>query len=130
MNIDVEYDFRFDVVSNVVSHHVAMSNYPLPDAVTSPRLQWHLTKVLFRGDATDPSKHDPHGYSIAVGKWGDGDNKKPCLAIRWNCNEERPVGNPQSRGLPTWFIIPKEIEAAILSTLPAEAKDLARGILS
>jgi len=103
-----------------------MSNYPLPDAVTSPRLQWTLIKVLFRGDAADPALHDPEGYSVAVGRW-DG---QPCLGIRWNCNESRPVGNPQSRGLPTWFIVPKELEAAILSTLTSNSQALARTFLA
>ena len=104
----------------------AMDDYPLPDTVISPRLHWSLIKVLFRGDSGDPSKHHPDGYSVAVGKW----DNTPCLAIRWNCNEERPVGNPQSRGLPTWFIVPKELEAGILSTLSMEAQSFARSILS
>ena len=31
------------------------------------------------------------------------------LAMRWNGNKENPLGNPQSRGLSTWFIVPINI---------------------
>lgn len=101
-------------------------NYPLPEEVTSPRLRWRLIRVLFKGDPEDPTKHDPENYSVAIGMW----DECPCLAIRWNACEERPVGSPSSRGLPTWFIIPENLVESILSTLSSEAQQFARGILS
>ena len=102
-----------------------MSKYPLPEEVTAPRLRWKLIKVLYKGDPSDPEKHDPEGYSIALGMWDD----VPCLAVRWNACEERPAGNPQSRGLPTWFVIPKELAEPILSTLTDEARTFAKTLL-
>lgn len=57
-------------------------------------------------------------YSVALLKW-DG---KEAVAMRWNGGTEDPdqrptPGNPQSRGLATWFIVPEPFEAAILQTL-------------
>jgi len=47
--------------------------------------------------------------------------------MRWNGdNDENPIGNPQSRGLPTWFVVPKGYVETILSTLPADKLTLAR----
>ena len=36
--------------------------------------------------------------------------------MRWNGNRENPIGNPQSRGLPTWFIVPDEHARQIIET--------------
>jgi hypothetical protein len=36
--------------------------------------------------------------------------------MRWNGNEESPLGNPQSRGLATWFIVPEQHWKQILRT--------------
>lgn len=102
-----------------------MNTFPLPEEVTAPRMHWRLIKVLYKGDPTDPEEHVPDNYSVAVGMWDD----QPSLAIRWNCNEERPVGHPHSRGLPTWFIVPKELVESFLTALPPDVQSFARGIL-
>jgi hypothetical protein len=47
-------------------------------------------------------------YSVAKLRW-DGD---PAVAVRWNGGDSAPfqgLGNPQSRGIPTWFILPDSI---------------------
>jgi len=38
--------------------------------------------------------------------------------MRWNGNKENPIGNPQSRGLPTWFIVPEQYWKQILQAEP------------
>ena len=48
--------------------------------------------------------------SLAIGRWAG----RPVLAMRWNGTKDSPIGNPQSRGLPTWFIIPDQHVQAIL----------------
>lgn len=53
------------------------------------------------------------GAAVAKGMWND----NPVLAMRWNGDEGNPIGNPQSRGLPTWFIVPDEFRKAILDRL-------------
>ena len=94
-----------------------MKSYPQPEDVTSPKRNWSLIKVIYKGS--------PDDYSIAVGRW----DNVPCLGIRWNACEERPVGNPQSRGLPTWFILPQPLEGAVLGTLDAGVREFARNFL-
>lgn len=56
--------------------------------------------------------------SVALLNFRGGD----CVAMRWNGgtveNGQKPTpGNPQSRGLPTWFVVDKQFEGAILKTL-------------
>jgi hypothetical protein len=47
--------------------------------------------------------HDPRedGMTVARIRW-DGEE---VIATRWNGNDEQPLGNPVSRGRPTWFIV-------------------------
>ena len=89
-----------------------------PEEITAPRMRWSLIKVLYKGD--------PEGYSIALGKW----DNEPCLALRWNANAERPVGHPHTRGLPTWFVLPKELIGPTLSTLNLDIQSFAKEFLT
>ena len=38
------------------------------------------------------------------------------LAMRWNGSPKNRLGNPQSRGLPAWFIVPDQHVRRILET--------------
>ena len=96
---------------------VPPKKYIQPEEITAPRQKWTLIKVLFKGA--------PEDYSIALGKW----EGHPCLAMRWNAYKGRPVGHPHTRGLPTWFVIPKQIEDSIISTLSSESKVIAAALL-
>jgi hypothetical protein len=50
--------------------------------------------------------------------------------MRWNGSEDNPLGNPQSRGIPTWFIIPKgDYANAIIESLTPEKKQMVRNFL-
>ena len=91
---------------------------PIPPAeVISPRRHWSLIAVL--------TEANDDGSALAIGRW-DG---KPVLAMRWNGDDENPVGNPQSRGLPTWFIVPDRYNDAILSTLAKDKRMLVRNFI-
>lgn len=79
--------------------------YVLPVEVTSPRRQWTLGHVIYERGAGEAA--------VATGLW----ENKPVLAMRWNGTDENPIGNPQSRGLPTWFILPDEFREPVLSRL-------------
>ena len=94
-------------------------NYIPPSDVTSPRLSWSLIAILDPGVA--------EGAALALGRW-DG---QPVLAMRWNGdNVGNPIGNPQSRGLPTWFILPAgQYSEAIIQALPAEKIALVRNFI-
>lgn len=41
------------------------------------------------------------------------------IGVRWNGGEGEGVGNPQSRGVATWFILPEPI-AAMVEANPAD----------
>ena len=80
-------------------------SYILPSEVISPKRQWTLVSVLHdRGEGN---------AAVALGRW-EGD---PVLAMRWNGTSGNPIGNPQSRGLPTWFIVPNEFRDGILTKI-------------
>ncbi len=55
------------------------------------------------------------GWSICRFIW-DG---KTRMGIRWNgsFNSEENMGNPQSRGKPTWFILPEDVEKVVQKAL-------------
>lgn len=95
-----------------------MTGYQDPSKVDSPRGRWKLFDVLHDGgEGAD---------SLAVGEW-DGER---VLASRWN-GHDGSVGNPQSRGLPTWFIIPSWLYDAILKggKIPANKAAIAQALL-
>lgn len=64
--------------------------------------------------------------ALCIGRW-DGEVR---LGMRWNGSEENVLGNPQSRGIPTWFIIPAgKYSNAIIESLSPEMKQMARNFM-
>jgi hypothetical protein len=91
------------------------SLYVKPENVHSPKARWRLQKVIFDGG---PLGSETGGWSLAEGQWEDDEHVwSNALGIRWNGTAEAPLGNPHSRGQPTWFIVPAEIEDAIRKTV-------------
>jgi len=106
-------------------------NYIKPDEVTSPRRLWSLIRVLEDGD--QPDSFDER-VAISIGTWSrptasGKPNSSPVLAVRWNGTQESPNGNPQSRGLPTWFIVPRRLQESVASTLSPENQVLVKCLL-
>jgi hypothetical protein len=99
-----------------------MNDYITPDKVTAPQQRWHSIKIL--EDGAEEDSHEER-VAIAIGTW-DG-NK--VLAMRWNGNKDWPIGSPQSRGLPTWFIIPKRLNEAIIGILSKDNQRLVQMLL-
>src|ERR1700730_5752795 len=91
--------------------------YIQPGQVSSPKRHWKLLTVLDAG--TEGSG------SVALGRW----DENPVLAMRWNGNVKNPIGNPQSRGLATWFIIPDEYMEPLLETFSQDKQALAKTFL-
>ena len=90
-----------------------------PRKVDSPKSHWKLIDVLFDGGDDDAS--------LAIGEW-DGERR---LAMRRNGSDQYPgIGNPQSRGLPTWFMLPRWGVAAMLDcpTIPNAKLGLAKAL--
>jgi hypothetical protein len=75
--------------------------FTAPETVTSPKGSVSNLRVLLNTGE--------HGWSLAAMRWEDRD----ALGIRWNGHAGNPLGNPQSRGIPTWFILPDELAATI-----------------
>jgi hypothetical protein len=86
-------------------------SYQDPGQVKSPKGAVTHLKVIYDGGAQGGSGDEWEGWSIAELEW----HEQPTLACRWNGGNGggSGLGNPQSRGLPTWFIIPKPLHAAI-----------------
>jgi len=89
-----------------------MADYIKPVDVHAPKRHWSLIQVLFDGGTN--TKDNPSPSSLAIGRW----ENEPVLAMRWNGNKENPLGNPQSRGLPTWFVVPQQHWKQILESDP------------
>ena len=51
---------------------------------------------------------EENDFSIAIFKYG----KSKKIGIRWNATEFSSKGFPTSRGVPTWFILPKRVAIA------------------
>jgi hypothetical protein len=91
--------------------------YIKPSEVISPKAHWSLIEVLLnRGEGE---------CAYALGVW-DGERR---IGFRWNGTKENPLGNPQSRGLPTWTMLDPEIHKPILEQLPPDKLAIARSFL-
>lgn len=77
-----------------------------PTTVVAPRNRIKSVEVLYDGK--------DGGWSLARLAF---DNDE-CLGIRWNGTDEEPgIGNPQSHGKPTWFVLPKDLNEDILKRI-------------
>jgi hypothetical protein len=85
-----------------------------PYDVKSPKARWTLVDVLYVNDPDNDS-------SLAFGYW-DGKRRFAC---RWNGKGDEP-GNPMSRGVPTWFILPDEFVEPLMKSgiIPADKRQL------
>lgn len=79
-----------------------------PEKVISPKANWRLVDVILDRGAED--------CAYAIGMW---DNKR-CIGFRWNGTDDHPLGNPQSRGLPTWTILDRKLHQAIRKLVKKE----------
>ena len=74
-----------------------------PSKVHSPKHSWGQNHTVLIDTGSG-------GWSAAEGTWDD----RPCLGLRWNGSDDhQSIGNPQSRGNPTWWIVPDELTGAL-----------------
>lgn len=111
-------------VSYYTSHYKARLSakmaYQNPRYVDAPQRRWKLIDILHNGGDDDAA--------LAIGHW-DGE---PVLAARWNGTDaDTGIGNPQSRGIPTWFILPSWMNESTLKSavVPRSKVRLARALL-
>jgi hypothetical protein len=80
--------------------------YVEPATVWAPKASIRSVEVLYNRGSGE--------WSAARVIW-DG---KERIGIRWNGGDDGPgIGNPQSRGNATWFILPSELEEVILNKI-------------
>ena len=48
------------------------------------------------------------------------------IGFRWNGTEDNKIGNPQSRGLPTWTILDERLYEAVIDILPSGKQEIAK----
>ena len=89
-------------------------SYIKPRAVKSPKNRWHLFEVVL------DRKEGKCAY--ALGEW-DGERR---IGFRWNGTKENKIGNPQSRGLPTWTILDEKLYEAVIDILPSDKQEIAK----
>lgn len=94
--------------------------YQNPRLVDAPRRRWELIDILYNGG--------PDDAALAIGRWDGG----AVLASRWNGTDgDTGIGNPQSRGIPTWYILPSWLNESTLksSVVPRSKLRLAKALL-
>ena len=78
-------------------------SYINPQTVMSPRNRVGSVDILY--------DDGPGSWSVARLEY---DNVPDRIGIRWNGSEEEAgIGNPQSRGRPTWFVVPDELSPMV-----------------
>lgn len=92
--------------------------YVAPENVISPKAYLKMVKVLLDGG--------PEGESYALVIW-DG---QPCIVTRWNGYDGQRIGNPQSRGLPTWFVLGRRLWEPLIDSLDHDLRVFARTFLN
>ncbi len=86
--------------------------YVDPASVDSPKGKIRSVTVLHN----DLDK----GWAVAEVDY----ENEPRIGLRWNGWEGEPgIGNPQSRGHPTWFLVPAEFEDVVRQRAEELAKD-------
>jgi hypothetical protein len=92
-------------------------SYQDPSIVKSPKGAVSHLHVIYDGGEQAADAGDWAGWSVAELEWYE----EPTMACRWNGSSDNPevseIGNPQSRGNPTWFVIPRALQSVIRERL-------------
>lgn len=87
--------------------------YHDPKTVSSPKSKVSSVEIIFDKGPVESS------WSVARLKW----EGSPAVGIRWNGDSINSIGTPQSRGNPAWFIVPVELEEAVLNAAKDSEKE-------
>ena len=92
--------------------------YIHPEEVTSPknRLGGFLELIHDEGEGR---------WCVARVIWDD----EPRVVARWNGDDTNPIGNPQSRGKATWFVVPEELEDPIVDAAMQRAEQSSTSLI-
>ena len=95
--------------------------YVEPATVWAPKASIRSVEVLYNSTPGGPG-----GWSVARVNWEGAEDR---IGIRWNGGDGPGIGNPQSRGNATWFILPDELRDVILSRIDDLAMSGPGGLL-
>ena len=101
-------------------------SYLDPKLVTSPKGAISDLEVLYDGKEQDVPIEGVEswqiGWSLAKLKW----HGVEAHAMRWNAGTTvgAPLGNPQSRGIATWFVLPKNIGEVVYRQVTKQGKEV------
>lgn len=108
---------RIRIAWRMCFEKVYVMAYIEPGRVISPKSHWHLFDVVL-------DRKEGEG-AYALGTW-DGERM---VGFRWNGTGAAPIGNPQSRGLPTWTMLDPALYGAVVALLAPEKQVLAKRFL-
>jgi hypothetical protein len=92
-------------------------SYVDPGTVVSPKNRVKSVDVLYNAGRWSAALLDYDGAER--------------LGIRWNGSKKRQgVGNPQSHGRPTWFVVPEELAAVVRERVEQLADSQEGGLLA
>lgn len=87
--------------------------YVHPSLVISPKTSITPGSVRVLHDGSELREGKPWtGWSVAKLEWDGSD----AVGIRWN-GGGASMGNPQSRGVPTWFILPDAVAEEVVKAI-------------
>jgi hypothetical protein len=88
--------------------------YIPPEQVNSPKANWRMVDVVLN--------RGPGLCAYAIGMWDDARR----VGFRWNGNDDDgPIGNPQSRGIPTWIMLDEALHHDVLRLVEKERPEKA-----
>ena len=88
-------------------------SYICADEVISPKANWTLVDVVLDNGEGEGA--------YAIGMW----DRERRVGFRWNGRAGSPIGNPQSRGLPTWTMLDKALHKPVLRIVSRKNPDKA-----
>ena len=86
-----------------------MAGYIKPQTVKSPKGAVTHLRVIHDGGPFGDGDDPWSGWSAAEFEW----HEEPALGLRWNGTDDSPLGHPQVRGIPMWFVVPGPLENTI-----------------
>ena len=86
--------------------------YHDPNTVLSPKERVRSVEVVYDAGPIEGS------WSVAQLKW----DETTAVGVRWNGDSVSSKGLPQARGNPAWFILPHELESAVLKAAKEASK--------
>ena len=95
-------------------------SYIDPETVLSPKSRVGSVDIIYSSGSG--------GWSVARLEY---DGVEDRIGIRWNGSEDSTgIGNPQSRGKPTWFVVPQEFSALVREQAEQLNYSQERGLLA